>query len=241
MSPPCEAALHAQHHRTRRLNLSTRDRGQGWSGLDRAPPPEQDGQALAVVDLSPAGLAFAHTRPPPRGRPFGEVGPLGGFCVRIPDFKLERISCPAHGADGGRVVEFRVNHTFFVNAMQRALLEDTRRRAGGGADLPAISVPDSSSTRALRMEFLPQHNRSCGDVVPRPILANGKHVVVIGWRDTSPIAWHVQPPLAERSRSSICLPHPPTENKPLVWPVALVRARSRTRELRTRLAVATKL
>jgi glutamate synthase (NADPH/NADH) small chain len=189
-----------------------------------------------VVGSGPAGLACAQQL----GRAghavvlFEREDRIGGLLrYGIPDFKMEKDSIDRRveqmRAEG---VEFRVNSHVGVDVDPKALVEEYDAVVlTGGAELPRdLPVPGRELDGVhFAMEFLPQQNRVvAGDDVPGHILANDKHVVVIGGGDTGSDC--VGTSNRQRAKSVTqfeLLPQPPEEeDKPLVWPYWPVKLRS---------------
>jgi glutamate synthase (NADPH/NADH) small chain len=101
----------------------------------------------------------------------------------------------------------------------------------GGAEKPRdLPVPGRELGGVhFAMEFLPQQNKVvAGDVVPRQIMATGKHVIVIGGGDTGSDCVGTSNRHGAASVAQFeLLPQPPEhENKPLVWPYWPVKLRT---------------
>jgi len=158
-------------------------------------PQHRTGKRVAVVGSGPAGLAASQqlARAGHTVTLFERDDRIGGLLrYGIPDFKMEKDIIDARieqmRAEG---VTFRAGVAVGVDVRGEQLLHDfdavvLAMGARSARDLP---IPG----RQLRgvhfaMEFLVQQNRRiAGDAVDaasRPILATGKHVVVIGGGDT---------------------------------------------------------
>jgi glutamate synthase (NADPH/NADH) small chain len=200
-------------------------------GLKPEPPARKTGKKVAIVGSGPAGMACAQqlARAGHDVHVFEKFAKAGGLMrYGIPDFKMEK-----HHVDK-RVTQMEAEGvTFHYNAHVGVTIDagklvadhDAVVLAGGaeqGRDLP---IPG----RALKgihfaMEFLPQQNRRVSGEPQaggaEPILATGKHVVVIGGGDTGSdcIGTSIRQGALSVTNFEI-MPQPPDkENKLLTWP-----------------------
>jgi glutamate synthase (NADPH) small chain len=194
------------------------------------PSPVKTGKTVAVVGSGPAGLACAQQL----ARAGHDVHvyekhPKPGGLLRygIPDFKMEkhlidrrvaqmeaegvRFRCGLHVGINVSAAELVASHDAVVLA---AGAEKPRDLAIPGRDLKGIH---------FAMEFLLQQNRR-GAGEPQggvePILATGRHVVVIGGGDTGSdcIGTSIRQGALSVTNFEI-MPKPPAkENKELTWP-----------------------
>ncbi len=199
-------------------------------GLKPEPPTTRTGKKVAIVGSGPAGLACAQqlARAGHDVHVYERWAKAGGLLrYGIPDFKMEKQHIDR------RVVQMQAEGVVFhygadvgVNVQVQQLLDDYDAivLAGGaekGRDLP-VPGRDLKGIH-FAMEFLPQQNRRisnepAGDV--EPVLAGGKHVVVIGGGDTGSdcIGTSIRQGALSVTNFEI-LPAPPThENKALTWP-----------------------
>jgi len=201
---------------------------EGW--VKPEPPRTQTGKKVAVVGSGPAGLACAQqlARVGHDVHVYEKLAKAGGLLrYGIPDFKMEKHHVDRRieqmEAEG---VTFHYGAHIGVNLPVKDLLKgyDALVLAGGaekGRDLP-IPGRDLDGIH-FAMDFLPQQNRRLskeplGDV--KPILAEGKHVVVIGGGDTGSDC--IGTSIRQGALSVInfeIMPRPPEmENKLLTWP-----------------------
>ncbi|MGB0084256.1 MAG: glutamate synthase subunit beta [Rhodomicrobiaceae bacterium] len=231
---PCEAActlnLEDAPVTIKTIECAIVDRAweEGW--IAAQPPEETTGKRIAVVGSGPAGLAAAQqlTRVGHAVHVFEKSAYPGGLLrYGIPDFKMEKW-----------LVERRVRQmeaegvTFHCNVhvgVDKPVCEieaefDALLLAGGAEkarDLP-IEGRDLHGIE-FAMDFLPQQNRRVsGEPLGRiePILAAGKHVVVIGGGDTGSdcIGTSFRQGALSVTQLEI-LPRPPVEeDKLLTWP-----------------------
>ncbi len=199
-------------------------------GLVPEPPAVLTGKTVAVVGSGPAGMACAQqlARAGHSVHVYEKLAKAGGLLrYGIPDFKMEK-----HHVDR-RVAQMEAEGVVFhydahigVNVPAEKLLAeyDAVVLTGGaekGRDLP---VPGRELNGVhFAMEFLPQQNRRVSGeaaAAAEPILAGGKHVVVIGGGDTGSdcIGTSIRQGALSVTNFEI-LPAPPLhENKALTWP-----------------------
>src|SRR5215469_7316176 len=160
---------------------------QGW--VKPEPPAGKTGKRVAVVGSGPAGLACAQqlARVGHEVHVFEKLAKAGGLLrYGIPDFKMEKHLVDRRVAQmmaEGAVFHYGANVGVNVAAEKIAAGHDAVVLAGGaekGRDLP---IPGRELKGIhFAMEFLPQQNRRLSNEPPgeaAPILAGGKHVVVI--------------------------------------------------------------
>jgi glutamate synthase (NADPH/NADH) small chain len=200
----------------------------GW--VKPEPPTAKTGKKIAIVGSGPAGLACAQqlARTGHDVHVFEKLAKAGGLLrYGIPDFKMEK-----HHIDRrvtqmeGEGVTFHYDAHIGVDVPVKDLLDgyDAVVLAGGaekGRDLP-IPGRDLKGIH-FAMDFLPQQNRRIsqepqGDV--EPILAGGKHVVVIGGGDTGSdcIGTSIRQGALSVINFEIMTRPPEMENKLLTWP-----------------------
>jgi glutamate synthase (NADPH/NADH) small chain len=230
---PCEASctlnLDDNPVTIKTIECAIADRAfeQGW--VKPEPASIKTGKRVAIVGSGPAGLACAQqlARAGYDVQVFEKLAKAGGLLrYGIPDFKMEK-----HHVDR-RVAQMEAEGVTFhygvhvgVNLPAEKLVDeyDALVLAGGaekGRDLP---IPGRELAGIhFAMDYLPQQNRRVSgepddDV---PILAGGKHVVVIGGGDTGSdcIGTAIRQGALSVTNFEI-MPQPPLrENKLLTWP-----------------------
>ena len=215
-------------------NIIDRAFKEGW--IHPEPPPFRTGKKVAVIGSGPAGLAAAQqlNRAGHWVTVYEKADRIGGLLrYGIPEFKMEK-----HLIDRrmkqmqGEGVKFVTN----AHVGKSAPVEDLQREfdamlLAGGAEQPRDLVVPGRDLKGIHyaMEFLPQQNKRChGDEldVTLDILANGKHVVIIGGGDTGADCLgttHRQKPLSVHQFE--IMPMPPAERAPQtpwpLWPMQL--------------------
>jgi glutamate synthase (NADPH/NADH) small chain len=225
------------------IEAAVADRGfqEGW--VVPNPPENNTGKRIAIVGSGPAGLAAAQQL----GRAGHDVHvfeknakPGGLMRYGIPDFKMEKIHVERRvkqmEAEG---VTFHCDEHIGVTRPASELVQDYDAvvLAGGsdkGRDLP-IPGRDLEGVH-FAMNFLPQQNRRVsGEPIGTnaPILAEGKHVVVIGGGDTGSdcIGTSFRQGALSVTQLEI-MPEPPLHpNKGLTWPDWPMRLRTSSSQL----------
>jgi glutamate synthase (NADPH) small chain len=171
---------------------------EGW--IKPEPPAHSTGKKVAVVGSGPAGMAAAQqlARVGHAVTVFEKADRIGGLMrYGIPDFKMEK-----HHID--RRIEQMTDEgvVFETNAHvgDNVPVEDLRNDfdailLAGGSETPRdLNVPGRELKGIhFAMDFLPQQNKRVAgdnDIVAdptrwkEPILATGKHVIIIGGGDT---------------------------------------------------------
>jgi glutamate synthase (NADPH/NADH) small chain len=199
-------------------------------GLKPEPPSFKTGKKVAIVGSGPAGLACAQqlARVGHDVHLFEKFAKAGGLLrYGIPDFKMEK-----HHVDR-RIAQMEAEGVTFhygahvgVNLPAEKLVAeyDAVVLTGGAEKARDLPIPGRELAGIhFAMEFLPQQNRRVSgepDDGSTPILAAGKHVVVIGGGDTGSdcIGTSIRQGALSVTNFEI-MPQPPvTENKLLTWP-----------------------
>jgi glutamate synthase (NADPH/NADH) small chain len=231
---PCEASctlnLEDSPVTIKTIECAIADRGwqEGW--IVPEPAEKQTGKRVAVVGSGPAGLAAAQqlARVGHEVHVFERNGRAGGLLrYGIPDFKMEK-----HHVDR-RIRQMEAEGVAFHYGVHvgatlpaaKLLDEFDAVLLSGGAEKARDLAVEGRDLDGIHfaMDFLPQQNRRVSGEnadVGEPILASGKHVVVIGGGDTGSdcIGTSVRQGALSVTQLEI-MPQPPgRENKPLTWP-----------------------
>ncbi len=200
----------------------------GW--IEPQIPEIKTGKKIAVVGSGPAGMACAQqlARVGHEVTLFEKFAKAGGLLrYGIPDFKMEKHLIDRRveqmAAEG---VIFRMNTHIGKDVASEKLLEefDAVILTGGsekGRDLP---VPGRKLDGIeFAMDFLPQQNRRVGKEplgLVKPILAEGKNVVVIGGGDTGSdcIGTSFRQGAVSVTQLEIMPAPPEAPNKGTTWP-----------------------
>ena len=202
---------------------------QGW--IKPEPPSVKTGKKVAVVGSGPAGMACAQqlARAGHDVHVFEKYAKAGGLLrYGIPDFKMEKVYVDRRVAQmEAEGVTFHYGAHVGVNVAGRGSAQRTSTRvvlAGGAEKARDLPIPGRELDGIhFAMEFLPQQNRRVSGEPQdesAPILAGGKHVVVIGGGDTGSdcIGTSIRQG-ALSVRNFEIMPQPPEhENKMLTWP-----------------------
>ncbi|HEX3892565.1 MAG TPA: glutamate synthase subunit beta, partial [Terracidiphilus sp.] len=207
---------------------------EGW--IRPEPPKMHRGKKVAVVGSGPAGLAAAQQlcRAGHAVTVYEKSDRIGGLLrYGIPEFKLEKHIIDRRldqmSAEGVKfVTNAEVGRTVPVEDLRRDF--DAIVLAGGSEQARDLNVPGRELKGIhFAMEFLPQQNKRChGDTLDSSvdILANGKHVVIIGGGDTGADCLgtcHRQKPLSVHQFE--IMPKPPDGRAPStpwpLWPMQL--------------------
>jgi glutamate synthase (NADPH/NADH) small chain len=193
---PCESAcvlgINQPAVTIKQVEVSIIDQAfaEGW--VTPQPPGRLTGKTVAVVGSGPAGLAAAQqlTRAGHTVAVFERDDRIGGLLrYGIPDFKMEKkhldLRLAQMTAEGTR---FRAGVTIGVDiswadlrARYDAVVVATGAMVPRDLPIPGRDLPGVH----FAMEYLVQQNKvGAGDTVDNQILAEGKHVVVLGGGDT---------------------------------------------------------
>ncbi len=190
---------------------------------------DKTGKKVAVIGSGPAGMAAAQqlARAGHSVHLF-EKNPKAGGLMRygIPDFKMEK-----HLIDR-RVAQMEAEGVTFHYGTHIGVTQDAVQLVdsfdavllSGGAEHPRdLAIPGRDLDGIhFAMDFLPQQNRrvSKESLTNTPILAGGKHVVVIGGGDTGSdcIGTSVRQGALSVTQLEVMPKPPDKENKALTWP-----------------------
>ena len=237
---PCEAscvlAINQPAVTIKNIEKSIVERGfeEGW--IKPEPPKFRTGKKVAIVGSGPAGLAAAQqlNRAGHWVTVYEKADRIGGLLrYGIPEFKMEKKVLDRRleqmSAEGVKfVTKTHVGHNAPIEDFQSEF--DAIVLAGGAEHSRDLAVPGRELKGIhFAMDFLPQQNRRCeGDTVGSEgeIIANGKHVVIIGGGDTGADCLgtcHRQKPLSIHQFE--IMPTPPDNRSPLtpwpLWPMQL--------------------
>ncbi|MCC0003007.1 MAG: glutamate synthase subunit beta [Methylobacteriaceae bacterium] len=231
---PCEASctlnLQDQPVTIKTIECAIVDKAweNGW--LEPQPAASKTGKKVAVVGAGPAGKAAAQqlARAGHDVHVYEKHAKAGGLLrYGIPDFKMEKKIIDRRVAQmEAEGVVFHYNSNVGVDVPAKKLVDeyDAVLLAGGAEQPRDLPAPGRELGGVhFAMEFLPQQNRRVGKeplTTNEPILASGKHVVVIGGGDTGSdcIGTSVRQGALSVTQLEI-MPQPPVkENKLLTWP-----------------------
>ena len=231
---PCESSCTLNIEDTpvtiKSIECAIIDRGwkEGWVKPEVA--KEKTGKSVAIVGSGPAGLAAAQQ--------LARVGhdvhvyeknakPGGLLRYGIPDFKMEKHFIDRRvGQMTAEGVTFHCNVNVGVDVQVADLVAkyDAVILAGGSEKPRDLNIPGRDLPGVhFAMDFLPQQNRRVSYEpvgTNEPILASGKHVVVIGGGDTGSdcIGTSVRQGALSVTQLEIMPKPPETENKLMTWP-----------------------
>ncbi len=231
---PCEAACVLNLEDTpvtiKTIECAIVDRAweEGW--IVPEPPATRTGRRIAIVGSGPAGLACAQqlARVGHDVHVYEKYAKAGGLLrYGIPDFKMDRRHVDRRiGQMEAEGVIFHYGAHVGVDVAAEQLVDghDAVVLAGGSEQPRDLPIPGRDLAGIhFAMDFLPQQNRRVsleplGDVAP--ILADRKHVVVIGGGDTGSDCIGTSNRQHALSVTQLeIMPRPPDkENKLLVWP-----------------------
>jgi glutamate synthase (NADPH/NADH) small chain len=230
---PCEASCTLNIPDTpvniKSIECAIVDKGweQGW--IFPHINPVRTGKRVAVVGSGPAGMAAAQqlARAGHEVHLFEKNQKIGGLMrYGIPDFKMEKHHIDKRAAQmtaEGVTIRTGVNVGYDVTIDQLEAEFDAVVLSGGAEKPRDLPIPGRELDGIhFAMDFLPQQNRRNGDEPfnAKPIMATGKHVVVIGGGDTGSDCIGTSNRHGAASVTQIeIMPMPPVmENKALVWP-----------------------
>ena len=241
---PCEAActlnIDDSPVTIKSIECAIIDKGweNGWIAAE--PPAEKTGKSVAIIGAGPAGMAAAQqlARQGHDVHVYEKHAKAGGLLrYGIPDFKMEK-----HLIDRrveqleSEGVTFHYNTNVGVDMSAKQLAEDHDALIiCGGSEVPRDLPVEGRGLDGVHfaMDFLPQQNRRVGqepigDIAP--ILAEDKHVIVIGGGDTGSDCIGTSFRQGAQSVTQLeIMPMPPEkENKGLTWPDWPLKLRTST-------------
>jgi glutamate synthase (NADPH/NADH) small chain len=200
----------------------------GW--VKPEPASTRTGRSVAIIGSGPAGLACAQqlARAGHDVHVFDKHHKPGGLLrYGIPDFKMEKHHVERRVAQmEAEGVRFYCGVNVGVDRSAADLVAryDAVVLAGGAEKARDLPIPGRELAGIhFAMEFLPQQNRRIGNEPQgdvEPILAAGKHVVVIGGGDTGSdcIGTSIRQGALSVTNFEIMPKPPDKENKALTWP-----------------------
>ncbi len=239
---PCEAACTLNIEDTpvtiKTIECAIVDRAWTAGWIKPEPAKTKTGKRVAVVGSGPAGLAAAQqlARVGHEVHVYEKFAKAGGLLrYGIPDFKMEKrlIDRRVAQMEGEGVVFHYNQHIGVSTPVDQIVADHDAVLLTGGSEKPRdLPVPGRDLDGIhFAMDFLPQQNRRVSNEpigTNEPILASGKHVVVIGGGDTGSdcIGTSVRQGAVSVIQLEI-MPKPPTkENKDLTWPLWPLKLRT---------------
>lgn len=241
---PCEAActlnIDDSPVTIKSIECAIIDKGweNGWIAAET--PAEKTGKSIAIIGAGPAGMAAAQQlgRRGHNVHVYEKHAKAGGLLrYGIPDFKMEKHLIDRRVTQleaEGVVFYYNTNVGVDVTASELAEKHDALIVCGG-SEVPRDLPVDGRLLDGVHfaMDFLPQQNRRVGqepigDLAP--ILAEDKHVIVIGGGDTGSdcIGTSFRQGAASVTQLEIMPMPPDKENKGLTWPDWPLRMRTST-------------
>jgi glutamate synthase (NADPH) small chain len=230
---PCEAACTLNIEDTpvtiKSIECAIIDKGWEMGWVKPELPKHKTGKTVAVIGSGPAGLAAAQqlARVGHDVHLYEKAARAGGLLrYGIPDFKMEKRHVDRRVEQmeaEGVTFHYNVNVGSDVSAKELADRHDALVMTGGSEKPRDLPIPGRDLKGVhFAMDFLPQQNRRVSNegVTVEPILASGKHVVVIGGGDTGSdcIGTSVRQGALSVTQLEIMSQPPEKENKALSWP-----------------------
>lgn len=200
----------------------------GW--ITPQVPERETGKTVAIVGSGPAGMAAAQqlARAGHEVHLYEKNQKIGGLLrYGIPDFKMEKshIDRRAEQMKAEGVVMHTGVHVGHDVAIEELVEKHDAVILSGGAEKPRDLPIEGRDLNGVHfaMDFLPQQNRRNGgedNANVEPILAGGKHVVVIGGGDTGSdcIGTSIRQGALSVTQLEIMPSPPEKEDKLMTWP-----------------------
>ena len=238
---PCEAACTLNIPDTpvniKSIECAIVDKGweEGW--ITPQINPVKTGKSVALIGSGPAGMSCAQqlARAGHEVHLYEKNAKVGGLMrYGIPDFKMEKRHIDRRAVQmqaEGVTLHTNVHVGYDVTIEDLQSKYDAVALAGGAEKPRDLPIPGREFDGIhFAMQFLPQQNRRNGDEPSNatPILATGKHVVVIGGGDTGSDCIGTSNRQGAASVTQIeIMPAPPEkENKALTWPLWPMKMRT---------------
>ena len=200
----------------------------GW--IKPEPAAQKTGKKIAVIGSGPAGMAASQqlARAGHEVHLYEKNQKIGGLLrYGIPDFKMEKhhIDRRAEQIETEGVTFHTGVHVGVDMAIADIVDGHDAVILAGGAEKPRDLPIEGRDLQGVHfaMDFLPQQNRRVGgenNANAEPILAGGKHVVVIGGGDTGSdcIGTSIRQAALSVTQLEIMPTPPEMEDKLLTWP-----------------------
>ncbi|MGL4635149.1 MAG: glutamate synthase subunit beta [Beijerinckiaceae bacterium] len=230
---PCEAACTLNIENTpvsiKSIECAIIDKGWEMGWVKPEISTNKTSKKIAIIGSGPAGLAAAQqlARVGHDVHLYEKAARAGGLLrYGIPDFKMEKKHVDRRVEQmeaEGVTFHYGVNVGVTISAKELADKHDAVILTGGSEKPRDLPIPGRDLKGVhFAMDFLPQQNRRVSNegITVEPILAGGKHVVVIGGGDTGSdcIGTSVRQGALSVTQLEI-MPQPPEmENKALTWP-----------------------
>ena len=239
---PCEASCTLNIEDTpvtiKTIECAIVDRAWSHGWIKPMASARRTGRSVAIVGSGPAGLAAAQqlARAGHDVHVYEKHAKAGGLLrYGIPDFKMEKnlIDRRIRQMEAEGVVFHYNAHIGVTTPVDELIAAHDAVLLSGGAEQPRdLPIPGRELDGVhFAMDFLPQQNRRVSNEPVgsnEPILAGGKHVVVIGGGDTGSdcIGTSVRQGAVSVTQLEI-MPRPPEkENKALSWPLWPLKLRT---------------